>query len=68
MNTDPVVQEVRDNGARIAQACGGDVHRMAEYLRRNQGRNTERIRRRSADHVPNRHETDGRRKDGASDA
>jgi len=30
---DPVVQEVRNNGARFAAECGDDVHAMAEQLR-----------------------------------
>ena len=33
MDRDPVVQEVRDNGAKLAEECDGDVHRMAERLR-----------------------------------
>ncbi len=33
MYTDPVVEEVRRNGAMLAEKCGGDVHRMAERLR-----------------------------------
>ncbi len=33
MYTDPVVEEVRRNGAMLAEECGGDVHRMAERLR-----------------------------------
>lgn len=68
MNTDPVVQEVRENGARIAEECGGDVHRMAECLRRKQETNAKRVRRRSANHVRRRHETGERHQDGASDA
>jgi hypothetical protein len=34
MMKDPVVDEVRRNGARLAEACGGDIHRMAEHLRK----------------------------------
>lgn len=33
MYRDPVVEEVRRNGAKLAEECGGDVHRMAERLR-----------------------------------
>lgn len=40
---DPVVQEVRDNGARIAEECGGDVHQMAERFRREQGIHPQRV-------------------------
>ena len=43
MYLDPVVQEVRQNGARIAEQCGGDVHRMAEHLRRAQAENAHRV-------------------------
>ncbi len=43
MFVDTVVQEIRDNGARIAEQCGGDVHRMAERLRSEQAKNAERI-------------------------
>jgi len=43
MITDVVVQEIRDNGARIAEECGGDVHRMAERLRSEQAANADRV-------------------------
>ncbi len=43
MYVDPVVQEVRRHGARLAEECGGDVHRMAERLRRAQAENTHRV-------------------------
>ena len=46
MYIDPVVQEVRRNGARIAEECGGNVHRMADYLRRAQAANASRVIRR----------------------
>jgi hypothetical protein len=46
MFSDPVVQEMRRNGARIAEACGGDVHRMAEHLRRAQSKSAQRVVRR----------------------
>ena len=46
MHVDPVVQEVRQQGARIAEECAGDVHRMAERLRRAQARNADRVVRR----------------------
>jgi hypothetical protein len=43
MFVDTVVQEIRDNGARIAEECGGDVHRMAERLRSEQAANADRV-------------------------
>lgn len=33
MYSDPVVNEVRKNGEKLSEECGGDVHRMAERLR-----------------------------------
>lgn len=36
MYVDPVVEEIRQNGEKIADQCGGDLHRMAEYFRRRQ--------------------------------
>jgi len=39
MFPDPVVNEVRQHGAKIAEECQGDVHRMAERLRREQQSN-----------------------------
>lgn len=48
MYIDPVVQEIRRNGARIAEDCGGDVHRMAERLRQEQQKHPERLIRRSS--------------------
>jgi hypothetical protein len=43
MYPDPVVDEVRQNGARIAEECGGDVHRMAERFRREQAEHPDRV-------------------------
>jgi hypothetical protein len=43
MFVDRVVQEIRDNGARIAEECGGDIHRMAERFRTEQARNADRV-------------------------
>ena len=43
MFVDTVVQEIRDNGARIAEECGGDVHRMAERFRSEQAKNAGRV-------------------------
>ena len=36
MQIDPVVQEIRSHGARIAEECDGDIHRMAQRFRREQ--------------------------------
>jgi hypothetical protein len=33
---DPVVEEVRDAGAKLAEECGYDLHVFADMLRRNQ--------------------------------
>ncbi len=46
MYIDPVVQEVCRHGAKIAEECGGDVHRMAERLRRAQAEDARRVVRR----------------------
>jgi hypothetical protein len=43
MFVDPVVEEVRRNGAEFAEECGGDIHRMAEELRREEAEHPERI-------------------------
>ena len=47
MFVDPVVEEVRQNGARISEECGGDVHFMAERLRRTQAEHRGRVIRRT---------------------
>ena len=52
MNADPVVQEMRDHGARIAEECDGDIHRMAERFRREQAEHPTRVVRRKS--RPNR--------------
>ena len=43
MLPDPVVEEVRRNGAEFAEACGGDVHQMAEALRREDAAEPQRV-------------------------
>lgn len=43
MYVDPVVQEIRRNGARIAEECRGEVHDMAERFRREQDEHPDRI-------------------------
>lgn len=46
VDVDPVVQEMRRHGARIAEECGGDIHRMALRFRREQAGNVRRVVRR----------------------
>ncbi|MEW6687314.1 MAG: hypothetical protein AB1393_14110 [Candidatus Edwardsbacteria bacterium] len=36
---DPIVEEVREAGARLAEKCGYDLHVFAEMLRRHQKEN-----------------------------
>ncbi len=48
MYPDPVVDEIRQHGAEIAEECDGDIHRMAERFRREQAQNPRRIVRRGA--------------------
>ena len=48
MRSDPVVEEVRQHGARIAEECGGDIHQMAERFRREQAKHSGRVRRRDS--------------------
>jgi len=48
MYSDPVVEEVRRNGAKLAEECAGDVHRMAERLRQGAETSGRRIIRRKA--------------------
>lgn len=43
MFIDPVVEEMRRNGLRIAQECGGDIRRIVERLRREQAAHAERL-------------------------
>lgn len=57
MDVDPVVQEMRRHGAEIAEACGGDVHRMAERFRREQAKGGRHIVRRKGRPVK-RHKAD----------
>lgn len=40
---DPAVDEMRRNGARLVEECGGDVKRIAERLRREQKEGGRRI-------------------------
>ncbi|NOS99429.1 MAG: hypothetical protein HOP29_02255 [Phycisphaerales bacterium] len=46
MERDPVVDEMRSNGARIAEECDGDIHKMADRFRREQEQHGGRIVRR----------------------
>ena len=46
MFADPVIAEIRRAGARIAEECDGDLHKMAERFRREQAQHPERIVRR----------------------
>lgn len=48
MEPDPVVEELRRHGAKIAEECDGDIHRMAERFRREQAEHPERVARRNA--------------------
>lgn len=43
MFPDPVVQETRDNFARIAQECGNDFDRIIERFRREQAAHADRL-------------------------
>jgi len=47
MRRDPVIEEVRRHGAALAEECGGDIHRMAELLRKKQNEDPARVVRRS---------------------
>ena len=48
MYPDPVVDEIRQRGAEIAEECDGDIHRMAQRFRREQAQDARRIVRRAA--------------------
>jgi len=37
MCKDPIVEEVRNAGAKLAEECGYDLHAFADMLRRHQG-------------------------------
>lgn len=43
MFVDPIVEEVRKNGAIIAAECAGDIRRIAERLRREQAAHPQRV-------------------------
>lgn len=43
MRPDPVVQETRDNFAKIAEECGNDFDRIVERFRREQDAHTDRL-------------------------
>ena len=43
MFVDPVVEEMRRNGARVAEECGGDIRRIADRLRREQAAHADRL-------------------------
>lgn len=47
LESDPVVNEMRRNGAQIAEDCHGDVHKFAERLRREQADHPHRVVRRT---------------------
>ena len=57
MDVDPVVREMRRHGAEIADACGGDIHRMAKRFREEQAKGSRHIVRRQVQPVK-RHKTD----------
>ncbi len=40
---DPVVQEMRDNFAKIAEECGNDLDRLVERFRREQAAHADRL-------------------------
>ncbi len=40
---DPVVKEVRAAGAKLLEACGGDLRKLAKQLRANQAKHPGRI-------------------------
>ena len=40
---DPVVEEVRLAGEKIAEECGYDLHAMAQLLKQKQGESSQRI-------------------------
>ncbi len=40
---DPVVKEVRAAGAKLLEACGGDLRKLAEQLRANQAKHPGRV-------------------------
>jgi len=46
MYNDPVVEELRQNAARLVEECGGDLHMVAERLRQEQSRHAHRVVRR----------------------
>jgi len=53
MYKDPVIEELRQNAARLVAECGGDLHAVAERLRQEQSRNAHRvIRRRTVPRPP----------------
>lgn len=46
MFADPVIAEIRRTGARIAEECGGDLHKLIEYFQKKEAQHPERIVRR----------------------
>ena len=46
MYKDPVIEELRQNAARLVEECGGDLHNVAERLRQEQSRHAHRVVRR----------------------
>lgn len=40
---DPIVKEIRTAGAKLLEACEGDLRKLAEKLRANQAKHPEKI-------------------------
>lgn len=43
MLKDPIVEEVREAGAKIAKKCNNDFHKMCEYLRKKEKKHKNRV-------------------------
>ena len=43
MLKDPIVEEVREAGAKIAKKCNNDFHKMCDYLRKKEKKHKNRI-------------------------
>ena len=54
MYRDPIVEELRQTAAKLVDECGGDLHQVAERLRREQSQHPHRVVRRriAADREP----------------
>lgn len=46
MYKDPIVEELRQNAAKLVEECDGDVHKVAQRLREEQSRHPHRVVRR----------------------